>query len=192
MELKTVVEMGSSVIVALSALVASIVGVKGINAWRRQTIDKAKYDLARRYLLAVYKLRDATQIVRNPFISPGEMIESAKKVGIPEDDLKDNAKMNSAVYSSRWNAISEAVVELQVEQREAEVMWGREAVDIEKDLDKLIRELRGHIQMMIRGHQKNNTDEIIYFSGDKDAFTIKIDEAVDKIVMYLKPHLFLR
>ncbi len=134
---------------ALSALLAAIFGISGVDVWKKKMKGKINYDIARQYLKAILQLRDAIKIVRNPFIPVSEMQSALKENGFDSEDYKDNKKMNRAVYSVRWNKVQEAWTNLEMVLLEAEVSWGSEAIIVQKELDQLVRKLRNVIWLFI-------------------------------------------
>ena len=57
------------VITGLSALTAAIIAILGLQAWKKQLKGKTEYELAQKYLRAIYKIREAFAWVRNPYQS---------------------------------------------------------------------------------------------------------------------------
>src|SRR3989304_91489 len=77
------------IVTLISLAVAALVAIKGLQTWRRQLKGTADYDLAKRLLKAAYRLRDALQAVRNPFMSSGEVQYAIKEVQLevkPSDE----------------------------------------------------------------------------------------------------------
>jgi hypothetical protein len=128
------------IVTALAAGIGAVVAVVGLNAWKKQLKGKTDYELARRYLRAVYKIRDAIKFVRNPFISLGEMEQALKERG-SNQSTSDHKETSRAVYSVRWKKVTEAGSDLTLELREAEVSWGKD----EKDGDSGERAVGGGV-----------------------------------------------
>jgi hypothetical protein len=195
---KVGLEMVSDTIMALSAVVVAAAAIPGINAWRKQLRGKSEYELARRYLRCVFRVRDAIKNARNPFIPFAEMISSVKKQGYKEEDWRDNMKMNRAVYAERWSKVAEAISDLRVELLEAEVLWGKEAIDIENELRALAVKLKIHMEMFLdekRNYtvkQLTDIDDVIYDRGPGDKFNSELNNAVESIEIYLRQYLSLR
>jgi hypothetical protein len=108
---KLILEILNTVAICVGAIMAFI----GINAWKKQLRGSTEYELARRYLKAIYKIRDAIKYVRNPFISVDEMARAYKENDMDEQDYSDNRKTNRAVYSIRWKKVIDARTDLDVE-----------------------------------------------------------------------------
>lgn len=174
---------------AVAAITATFVAIMGLNAWKRQLKGREEYDLARRYLRAIYKVRDSLRVVRNPFIPVEEMSRSLKEKGLDGNDYSDNQNTNRAVYDTRWSKVSEALSDLRVEQLEAEVLWGREAVEMCDYLDKCVANLMLKVRMFLQGDLNSAVDLTIYDTGEDNKFSKEIKEAVRITEDYLKPHL---
>lgn len=83
----------------------AMIAVVGVNAWKKQLKGSTEYELAKRYLKSVYKIRDAIKYVRNPFISIDEMAVALKDNGIENPDYSNDQQTNRAVYSVRWKKV---------------------------------------------------------------------------------------
>jgi len=179
-------------ITAISAIIIAVLAIYGIREWKRQIKGKTNYEIARRYLRAALKFRNEIQYVRNPFIPVNEMQIALKEHGFKSEEYTDTVKTNMAVYSRRWKKVQEAWSDLEVELLDAEVSWGLDAVDASKDLILLAKELFAALQMYIDGNRKKIKDELIYNQGtpgEPDDFSKRVMEAIDKIKVFLEPHL---
>ena len=98
------------VITAGAAITAAVVAVKGLRAWKKQLRGKTDYELARRCLKAVYRVRDAIRMVRNPLQSSEEIAVAVKEEGpsVPQY-LSDDYKTQQAIFSFRLKRANEAV-----------------------------------------------------------------------------------
>jgi len=173
----------------LAICVGAFMAVVGINAWKKQLKGSTEYELARRYLKAVYKVRDSIKYVRNPFISIEEMTRAYDENDIKDPDFSDNRKTNRAVYSIRWKKVIDAKTELDVELLEAEVMWGKKAVDIISDFNAQITKLYVSLKMFLEERNIRPDRDIIYDLGDEDKFNPELNVAIVQIEELLKPHL---
>lgn len=121
------------IVVTAAAATGAIVAWIGLNAWKRQLSGKTEYDVALRFLRAVYRLRDSIALVRSPFMGVGEMAHAlretagAGETGGSEEQPADDI---AAAYELRWKSIMEAMSDLQVVSQEAEVLWGRKPVEL--------------------------------------------------------------
>ncbi len=186
---ETIFNIVANSITSVSAVIVAVVAIFGLVGWRRQMMGKTSYEIARRYLKASLKLRDAVKFVRNPFIPLSEMQSALEVNGFKAEEYSDNQKMNRAVYSTRWNKIREAWTNLEAELLEAEVSWGSEARKAQVNMDSLVKELYSALNIYLDGRATDGTDSIIYNIGDKDEFSKKIDAAIKEIEIFLRPHL---
>lgn len=181
-------------IIALSAIFGVIFGSSWLDTSKKKMKGKLDYDIARKYLKGILKLRDAVKIVRNPFIPTEETMSALKRDGIEYNESSEIDK-NRSVYSARWNRVQEAWTNLEEILTEAEISWGEEAVKIQQDLDKLIRELRSIIWLFVNYpesfYKKSEENrKVIYGTHDEnDEFAKKINTEIEKIRIFLKKYL---
>ncbi len=184
-----VAELGLSVVNTIAIVVGVISTIVGVNAWKKQLKGSTNYELARRYLRAVYKVRDAINHVRNPFILASELSVALKDSGLSEQEQEDRLKSHRAVYALRWREISSALSDLHVELLEGEVSWGKDAASVADDLLRLVRELLVNLEQHLDGSDRPFGNEIVYRSGKNDQFGTRVDGSIEKIEKFLRPHL---
>lgn len=197
------------IVTAAAASIAAIVAVKGLQAWSKQLKGKTEYELARRLLRAVYRVRDAIRAVRNPVQTSEETAAAFKESNeIPTATLLNadlNFKINEAVYQLRWRRVQEAMTDLQVEMLEAEVSWGKE-VKLKTDplhicTRKLYISTRRHLRSLnprlveqLDPNAREALDHIIFeldAEGSDETFSNEIRNSIETIEEFLKPHLKL-
>jgi len=182
------------------ASVDSIIGILiafflGLSAWKKQLLSKDKYDLSKRLLRSAYKLRDAIEYVRNPWISITEQTNAAEKVGANiEETQKDHNKSIKNVYFVRWQKIAEALSDLDTESLEAEVFWGKDATKAQEHLRSCVKELSVNLNYYLNMVKEVKVDfDVIYDSMDRDnTFNVKIKNAIEDIKIFLEPHLKIK
>jgi predicted ATP-grasp superfamily ATP-dependent carboligase len=176
------------VINTLAVLIGTYVAIRGINAWKKQMRGSTDYQLARRYLKAAYKVREAIREARSSSIHVEEMVAANKENEMNTNNLMDK-KNTRAVYSVRWEKVRDAMIDLQVELMEAEVSWGKEVVSVNEILKKIANTLFVNIKMYL-DHGTGYADmSIISNYEPEDKFSSEIDEAINKIEIFLRPHL---
>lgn len=137
----------ADIVTALAALIGVGLAVYGFNAWRDQLRGKTNYELARRYLRAVYKIRDTVKSVRNSFMSNDEISSALNEANKRDAHYKDSAE--KAVYVQRWKKVVESKSDLEVELLEAEVSWGESAIEVEKNFETCVRKLFAALKIYI-------------------------------------------
>jgi hypothetical protein len=191
----------------IAALVAAWVAWQGLEAWRVQLHGRTEYDLARRVLRAVFKVRDQIAFVRNPFVPVAETMEAYRAAGIDPaevDPLKDRERAAQLVYQKRWQPLAAAVSDLSVEILEAEVLWGKSSRDLETELRRLVAELSTAITLYLRdAHTQHYNPErareaaerfekwfaVVYGGITDDAFASRVEAVVERFEAMLRPHL---
>ena len=129
-EWQVYISIGKDIVTAGAALTAAVIAVLGLQAWKRQLRGKTDYELARRFLRAVYSVRDSIRALRNPVQNTEEIVAAFKdSTNTPQNAVNadDSFKIEVGVYHLRWKRVNEAMSDLQVEMLEAEVSWGEAA-----------------------------------------------------------------
>jgi hypothetical protein len=183
------------IILSISAGIGAAVAIIGLGTWRKQLTGKVEYNAARQLLISIYKIRDAMMLVRNPFISSGEMMDINNK------DEKEKNQINEGVeiaYSNRWQKVSDAHTEASTNLLEAEALWGDDIKNRYVDLTKNITKLYSTIRLYITSLEsysdlkfRDRDQDILYFNSEKskDLFQIEVDKKIESIEKILKPHL---
>lgn len=160
---------------------------RGLSTWREQIEGGIKHETSRRLHRSVLKLRDAIGHVRNPAIWPEESMKA--EVKYPQADKSTV----SAVYYLRWEKVIEALSELEVEQLEAEVLWGKDVVVRLKPIRSCVAKLNLSLRNFLspyneRRNPDKDLDDVIYefrSENEIDKFSQEIDEAVEDVERYL-------
>lgn len=200
-EIQELVSLFKDILTGITAIVATTVAVLGLQTWKKQLKGKAEYELARRLLIATYKVRDRIDTVRNPFVSASEISQSIKEADIEvefgEEDY--HAKSQGAVYQRRWKYLQDAMRDLEVESLEAETIWGDEIVRLLKPIRVNVSTLYSNILKYMYHLQAPNVqidpklieemDSIIYTAKKNDKFSSSLHEAIKQVEDYLRPHI---
>jgi len=197
-----IVTLAREVVLISVAVIGAIVGILGLRTWRRQLKGQSEYELARRYLRAIYDYRDALNSARNSFISTGEMLAAWIEAGYEEKEfspLDDSGRSDGAVYTRRWKDVVAAFTKLHVEVIEAEVLWGKKAHECYMPLDTCARQYYSAMQQYVHykaGRRKYDNDKIfkiesIIWSGadEEGVYEKSIEDAVAAVEAWLKPKL---
>lgn len=199
--LRDYVALAKDIVTGLSAVTAATVAVIGLKTWARQLRGKTEYDLARRLLTQIYRVRQRIQALRHPFVSSGETIQALQGVGADIEefdplDTGDQARAQRAVYQRRWERLQEPLAELRVEAIEAKVLWGdvvdkrlQPLYDCVSDLFAAINSYLRRLDSTDRAQRSSRdlerlkeVNDILYDSGDGDAYTDRLDSVVDGLV----------
>ncbi len=190
-------------VVVIVSIIGVYIATRGLQTWRHQLHGNTEYELARRLLRATFRVRDKIRMVRNPYMSSSEISQAVENEYPNEPDRKeDHADSTTAVYNSRWNQLREALSDLNVECVESEVIWGDHVPSRLKPLHAAIIELHvaiiRHLRQFgrrpeeISSEEQEKIDRMVYEISedpDKDAFTARIQSAVNEVQEFLKPKL---
>lgn len=190
-------------VLAIAAIIGSVVAILGLNTWRRQLYGQSEYDLAKRILKSVYLFREVISNARHPFM------QYSATPDLPKEKLKELSKEEKEWYAKAqafekiWEPVAKARAELDTNVLESEVFWGNQV----KDKVTSLRELHAELLVAIEEHlEKTNPKEpdetcrgedlkhnraIIFGKTDrtKDPFLDKLLTAIEGIEGILKPFI---
>ena len=191
----------SGQIVALAAALAAVSAYLGIRAWRAELKGKSEYDLAKKLLKAVYKVREAFYNVRFIGVYQYEYPEEMKG---PSGHLKKEFEYEGTkyVYEARWKILQDAFRELADLNLDAQVEWGSEFQEITKPMSgchsDLYIALWGFLdgkknpsawEAMSNEERKKIESKIFYYGRDpnQEKFQSQVDAAIKGFEDRLRP-----
>ena len=184
------------VVTIISLLVASSVALAGLNAWKKQTIARIEYDLARRIIMTVYQLREAIHVFRNPGFEDEEL--TAAETGLKKDnsdlDIKEVGQRKAA-YRLRWNPVETALRDLLIERLEAEATWGKQGRDILDPKIDDINLLHSNLEWYIKKRLDESAEGSLFLIRAETRpadFEKVLRDRIEAIEKFLTPKLRLR
>ena len=179
-------------VLTISAGTGAVVAICGLNTWRSQLKGGAHFETARRLMLAVYRVRDALQSVREPFMSSGEQEEALR---VRSDDQRATSETDRsasgfrAAYTARWQRFAAAKSEYDLELLAAEVLWASELKAASGKLEAVVRELYAALfsYLEFRGHladsgigavEFNRIRKLVFRQPEGDRFSEDLIDAV--------------
>lgn len=198
------------IVLTLVAVCSLFVAIQGLKTWRRELQGRFDFDLARRLLVATYRVRERLREVRSPFMSSGEMATAISELGLEakHEEERERDPLSSrvgagAAYDLRLRRLGDALTELSAVSLEVEAAWGHGKDEMLGDLHRLVSELRGKLAMYF--HYLNQDprsprdikraeaiDAVIYDVSAPDApdpFAKRVNEAVAALENLARPHL---
>lgn len=177
-------------------IVGAYIAVRGLGEWKKQLKGNTEYDLARRTLIKTFKVRDAFQQVRNPFMS-------LKKEEVEEDLIPAEQRE----FQKRLEKLRADWTELYVEILETEALYGVELRKIFEPLINCKSELESQIWLYfwIKGayagpgatvddnpeRVMENREKVFQQSHKpaKDEITKQLNSAISNVEDYFRPKL---
>jgi hypothetical protein len=173
------------IVTILGTATAAIVAVIGLQTWRKQIRGNAEYDLARRVLTAVYRVRDAIRNCRVPGVR-----------------REDGGETHKKFHDLQISKLEEEQSKLDVELLEAEAIWGHEVdfytafIAIRTMVDAMRYDYNGYYSDLSDLYPEMR--EGVY--GDKlfravlgaDEYDYKVLNAVEEVENYIRPKLLLK
>jgi hypothetical protein len=172
------------IVTIVAAGVAAYVGFRGLQTWQRQLRGNAEYDLARRVLVAVYKVRD---VINNCRLLASEL----------DSETMDITKQ---IHESHFAKLDEAQASLDVELLETQAIWGNEQsyrmrIRLFLSLGQVLK--NAFWQYYLPYSEDTNKVEkahgVLFTDRDhKDDFSVMLDTAVKEMEDMLRPKLTLK
>jgi hypothetical protein len=124
---------GVSVIQGISLIAASILAIRGINAWSREHAGKKRIDLAEEMLNLFFQARDAISYIRGPDGFYGN--------GDPLGDSLNTMVNPTKVPVRRMNENSELFAKIRAMRTRAMTLFGESAADPFTALDEILEDI---------------------------------------------------
>jgi hypothetical protein len=200
-QISSLISIISNIILAISAIVVSILGFIGLQQWKRELNGKSKYEIARELAKLAFKYRDSYNSARNLFTYSEESTDRKKDEKETEQIRFDLDEQYSR--GKRVEQLYQIVSQIHEVGWEASILLDEKVTNYIKPIEETYRELliafRSYFRtqlMLARGtinpmeidenHQKRN--DIIYGTPD-DEFGEKANIAVNTLVNELKKYI---
>jgi hypothetical protein len=170
----------------------------GLLTWKKQMKGTKEFETAYNLNYSILKLREAVNHVRHPAIWPSESAKAIKFAREKYPDKSDSElekDTHGYVYEMRWEQISKASTEMESHLLAAEVLWGKDVLDLTKPLDKKISELNISLKKTFRHIPEKSTEdytkreEVIYGGLDSEEdnhYNKELNLVISKIEEYIK------
>ena len=175
------------VVLTVSAAIGAVAAWRGVSTWRRELKGRTEYDLARRVLTGVYRVRDAIGHVRSPMMLSSEYLD---RPGRKADAQQADAADYRYAYGQRWSRIQDAMSSLEVDVLEAEAIWHDELRECTACLKSCVSELFAALWSHLRSKHREawedaedpkfirELERIIWPVGQPDGYGEKLSGAV--------------
>lgn len=135
-EVKMVLEIISTVAI----VIASVVAILGINAWRKEFHGKRKIELAEEVLTLFYEARDAISAIRSPFGFQGE--GSTRKPQEAETQQEKQARDRAYIVYERFDKRKEVFNKLYSKRYQFMARFGTDKIQPFEDLRHIVIEIQ--------------------------------------------------
>lgn len=171
-------------VIAAATVAGIVVAILGLKTWRVQLEGSAHFDLARRMILEVYRVRDALERVRTP------LMLVAEATGADPD-----VPWEISVYERRWQGVLDVQAPLEVCAYESRILWGDEAENLMHRLKKQTASLYLAVSAFARSKRGEGNDldqeqrAVLYAGIDEDSFAAELQAVVEGFEACVRPHL---
>lgn len=187
-----------------AAITTATVAWRGVSKWKNELRGKVEFEVGRGLILTTYKLRNAIDNCRNPFLSASEYPEdySSKRQKM---SFEEKGQATGYLYNNRLKEVLQCIQEFDAATLETEALWGSPVSDRANKLRDCVSELKAGIWMYVNNDlgggeifksDKELAEEIkaivMNIKQEKNPFTLKVNKAVEEIEKYVRPHLSRR
>ena len=154
--------------------------------------------MARSLARATYKLRDEVRGCRSGWYHPSEFPTEYDSF---EKDPIEKAKAYHYLYQQRWKYVSEALQIFEAQALEAEALWGSTSKIKTDEFRQCVRNLQVSIDAYVsdiassgedfksdKEFAKSVKNDIWAGKEDENELSLKINNAVKEIELYVQPH----
>lgn len=196
--IKDIAEILSNLGVFVASVSAIIIAWLSFDIWKKQKNSELVSKVALNYLKALLNLRDTIQSVRNPYISPDEMMLTLLEEGKSKEEalkmIPGNKDLIRLVYARRWKPLNTDRQNLQKESYECEVLFGEDFINLQDEINKIINELFIELKKYLDGYIANNSDfeknqEAIY--NYDNSFTDRLSDYYKRAKFFFKKYVLL-
>ncbi|MDU6412228.1 MAG: hypothetical protein E6560_14860 [Yersiniaceae bacterium] len=191
------------VVLTATAVIGSIVALKGLSTWKRQITGQANHSLSKNLLISIFKYRDAVNAVRNPLmpITQESLPEENEMLKMSPNETHFYSIRKS--YQQRWEKVSETQPQVYANLIEAEAIWGKDLITMwksvrEKEIDlrlalddylMLINPNKDDDQNHKSGEEYKKLLKTVYWSGKNDVFREEFESKIDNMSAYIREKL---
>jgi len=190
---------------SVAVVIASLVALYGISAWKREHVGKKRIELAEEVLELFYKVREIIQDARNDLAWSDDLAPPRE----PQDGETEEEKRTrdyAHAYMYRYSVRQETFDQLEAKRHRFIVYFGESARQPFKDLNGIIGRVRGAVRTLARleGKSTNYLDdktrekidahiqearEIIWDHGENDQISTELKRVVGEIEAICRPEI---
>jgi hypothetical protein len=195
-EIKMILE----IVNTIAIIIASVVAIYGINAWRKEFQGKRKIELAEEILSLFYEARDAISAIRSPFGFQGE--GSTRKPQEGETPQEKQARDNAYVVYERLDKRKEVFNKLHSKRYQFMARFGKEEAKPFEELRHMVIEIKCAADQLAEiwcevpydeedkktlKEQRKEQEKIFWYYGSSDPIVPRVEKIISDIEAICKP-----
>jgi len=192
--------MGLEIVNTLAIVIASIVAICGISAWRKEFQGKRRIELAEEVLVLFYEARDAITAIRSPFGFLGEGL--TRKPQEAETEQEKEARDRAYVVYERFDKRKEVFSKLHSKRYQFMARFGTDKTKPFDDLRHVVIDIQCAANELAElwcevpldeEHKKRLREQIkeqksiFWYSGKKDLLVPRLEKAISDIETVCRP-----
>ncbi len=186
----------ANLMMGLSAVVAGWAGIRGLNAWRAETVGRRKTELAEEVLAQFYRAKDVLTWARFPASGDDDGTADVRAGSAPDDDELEKSEIFTPV--DRLTKESQVFSELQASRYRFMAYFGEEAARPFEEIRAIHTEIIASAHNLIRSYGQEPTElkeaerdqweaAIGWGEGEGDLLKTRLDQAVKAIEQTCRP-----
>jgi ADP-heptose:LPS heptosyltransferase len=190
------IKLALEVVNTLAIVIASIVAICGINAWRKEFQEKRNIELAEEVLALFYEAKDAIRAIRNPFSYQGE--GKTRKPQENETPREKEARDRFYFVFERFEKRQEIFNKLHSKRYQFMARFGTEKSKPFEDLRMIVIEIQVSANSLSRIWSSNHISEdmekrrqehesIIWIGGEDDPIESRVKKIISDIEAICRP-----
>ncbi len=190
------------ILLVLTAIIANYIGIRALLSWKKQHRELTEYDIAKKLLKSIYRLKEAVENSRDRYIYFPPRSSSDPEERITETKEKRTWNGLFDYYNQRINQIIKTKSDVRGNLFEAEIIWNKEVRNKVDPLLKMANELINAIDDYVGAKHpdthKDLRDEVIrhnrplvysHSNIEKDAYRKNFEQTIEDIEEYLRPKI---
>jgi hypothetical protein len=138
----------TNILQSISVIIAAIVVIISVNAWRREYIGKRNVDLAEEVLALFYEARDVIRYIRNPFSFSGE--GNTRNSGPNESPEEKEINDRAYIVFERYNKRQDLFNKIYSMRYRYMARFGKDSAKPFDDLHKIVSEIFSSARRLAR------------------------------------------
>lgn len=156
--------------------------VVGLKSWKQELRGRSKYDVAKNVIAGAYRVRDAINEARSPFMVAGEWEKRERDQHEPESEKRVHDSYYA--YANRFKRVIDALSQWYTSVVEAEALFGEEARKKIQAVYSSAQRLRAAIDIHHRNEFQAAKSHLI---REESASTAKFHKQNDNIIWGVHP-----
>lgn len=188
-----------NILILLSTIAVFILALQGFRFLRRQETEDAQRNLTFALMQNIVRLRDRYRVLRSPLIQTTEYPPKYQNKNLASLQPEDEAEIYRHVFFRRWQRFRSEWESLYDRILLSEIYWKPWCKEEIQDLEKMINELKYHIEQFIvfKKYELTNSpsaqpehlgklNDFVFLQDEQEANFLRLQKNTQKILKFLQ------